>query len=168
MLTMGSRAIGISARPVGGAIPIALRVSGSPGDSNVSCVLAYVQTDGSLGATPVYQLPTVWGDLFVFGSDVIPSASYEVRSQIDSGAMSPMLPAETGLWADVDGSGFVNLADALFIVQAIEGGNPAPTEVLDIWPCEPDGFVNLDEALHIVTAIEGVTYADENCPDVCP
>lgn len=164
VVAASSRRIDVTPLPAGSPGPVALEVT-SP---DWTCLLKYVDTDGSLSDMPVEQLIDDWGTIMVTDVDIVPDSTYEVRAVC--GAFTSDAGSDTTFtWGDIDGDGFTNLGDAFIIVEVIEGTSPNFTVAdADIWPCEPDGFVNLVEALQIVLTIEGQTYAETGCPLPCP
>jgi len=143
--------------------PVAVQVT-SP---DWPCLLKYVDLDGSLTDAPVYEYSHYWGTVVVSGVEIVPGSSYKMRF-VDEFVSSAPHTTTTHSWGDVDGSGTVNLADALQVIQAIEGsGSLLARSAADISPCTPDGNVSLVEALEVILAIEGKTYADTGCPGPC-
>ncbi|MFQ5461117.1 MAG: hypothetical protein ACE5E5_00655 [Phycisphaerae bacterium] len=166
----GSRAI--LATPMSDT-PQAIRVTGDPNDINVSCVDLYVQSDGSLGATPVFQTAAQWGTVAITGEPVIPSSSYLVLA--DCGApgnpnLSLAAPVTTWMWGDVESppNGVANFADILLVVAAFQGDfTNVSLERADLEPCAPNGTVNFADLQRDVQAFQGSGYDATGCPVPC-
>lgn len=164
----GSRHVAIT--PASGSSPVALRVRGDADDPAVACVDQYVQADGSLGATPVFQTPAAWGVVYVGDGEIRPLRTYAVNTvcgSIGSPNPSPTVESTTARFGEMTGDAFVNLDDILRVLAAF-GGAFAPgttVEHYDLMPCTPDGLVTLDDILAELSAFSG---AGLNCPAVCP
>ncbi|MEK6675932.1 MAG: hypothetical protein AABZ47_09800, partial [Planctomycetota bacterium] len=65
VVAQGSRHLLVTPAPA--PVPVAILVTGDGNDPDISCLSMYVQTDGSLGATPFFALPAVWGGVDVHG-----------------------------------------------------------------------------------------------------
>ncbi len=118
----GSRYIDVTPAP--GADTVALRVTGSATDPEVSCVSQYVQADGSLGDIPVYFTPAQWGTVSVYGDNLRPGTSYFIRA--DCGAtpgevLSDPVGATTWKWGDVNMDARADVADILRVVDGFLG-----------------------------------------------
>jgi hypothetical protein len=158
----------------------ALLVTGDAGDPDVSCVSLYVQEDGTLGSTPVFQTPAEWGSAVpVHGLEIIPGTTYQVQADCGSpGEPELSTPASgaTWLWGDIEvdivtgePNNIVNIGDVLASVQAFTGDYSQTTlERVDLEPCEPDYFMNIGDVLWAVNAFTGQTFEEQNCPPPCP
>lgn len=167
----GPRSINITAQPPAGAAPVALLVTGDPNDPRISCLMLYVQADGSLDTTPVFQLPSVWSTIDVTGSEIIPSAmmqpptTYFVQEECGT-ILTTATPATTALWGDVNVDGMVDIDDILCMLAGFSGSFVNCTFVnLDLFPCTPDQIINIDDILRILNAFSGGAYP---CPPPCP
>jgi hypothetical protein len=143
---LGSRYIGVTPAP--GTDPVAIRITGNPSDSSVSCVLQYARpscflgsnnsnactTDadcpsgtcqnwnGLLGDTPVYLTPAQWnGEVKVRGYDIQPNKSYRVRADCGGGLLSDHVTVTTWIWGDALGNGQRSFADISATVDAFRG-----------------------------------------------
>ncbi len=165
---VGSRYIGITPLPADLGLAVALRLTGDAGNPDVACVSVYVQADGSLDATPVYQTPAAWGTLYAYGDQILPGTSYEVRAELAGGASSPAGSGGTWPWGDIDNNGTVNFFDIMLTVQGFQGDFTLITlEAVDLEPCVPNGIINFEDINQVVWAFQGQTYADTGCAVPC-
>lgn len=114
----------LSITPDAGVDPIALLVEGDAADPDVSCVSQYVQADGTLGSTAVYQTPAQWGTVSVRGENIIPSSNYTVRQDCGNPqgtVLSTLVPTRTWKWADVNNDTRSDIADILRVVDGFLG-----------------------------------------------
>jgi hypothetical protein len=157
----------VTPQPSDGAIPVALYLTGI--DTAVACMGAYVQADGTLGATPVYQLPAQWETISVTGEAILPATNYGIEARFESAVTSPPMAVTTWSWGDVDNNGVCNFSDVLHTVHGFRGDfTNATLEMVDIWGCTPDGLVNFEDIQQCVRSFQGATYEDMACPPVCP
>lgn len=164
----GSRYVAVTPATSAGAV--ALWIEGDPGDTDVSCVGAYVQADGTLGANPVYLTSAQWGTVMVRGAEVIPQSNYRARTECGTLATpnrSSEASASTGRYGDLNGNSIVNLDDILLVLNAFQGLFAPGTSLghYDLAPCAPNGVVNLDDILAELAAFAG---GQLSCPAVCP
>jgi hypothetical protein len=170
----GSRYLAVSPRP--GATPVALIVTGV--DLAVSCVSLYVQSDWTLGPDPVFKPPTGsngWGTAHVHGLEIIPSTTYVVETECDTGAgigFSSAASDTTWQWGDTDNTGgLVNILDITWIVDGFRGIFINATRyAVDLWGIAPDDCQpQLDITIIDVTkAIEAFQQFPFPCDDPCP
>ncbi|MGB0716954.1 MAG: FG-GAP-like repeat-containing protein [Phycisphaerae bacterium] len=166
----GPRHLLIDVSSGGGAF--AIYVTGDQDDVNTACVAGYLQADGTLGASPVFQDAATWGiNVYATGEEIIPGGFYVV--QYDSGTpgnpeLGPEAFVSTPVHGDVDENGAVNFADIQLVVQAFQQNfaNVA-LEAADLEPCVPNGVVNFADILENVLAFQGQTYAESGCPLPC-
>lgn len=157
---------GLSANLISGdPAPFAIRITGNPGDPNVSCVDAYAQGDGTIGPVPVEQTAAAWGaELTLTGEVVIPESAYQLTFE---GLNLPPVSITTARWGDANGDGLANLADVFLTVLGYQGEFEVPLQAIDVTPCEPDGNVTLADAFLFVLAFQGADYSSAGCPAVC-
>ncbi|MFQ5463800.1 MAG: trypsin-like peptidase domain-containing protein [Phycisphaerae bacterium] len=166
---IGGRSFEITPQPSDGTIPIAIGLIGAASDPAVSCLQAFVQADGALAPTPVFQLPSAWATLRLVDGDILPGTTYEVFQEFISGPISDSVAFETWMWGDVNDDGVANFVDVQFQVLGFQGNfSNAALESLDIWPCTPDGVVNFEDIQRGVRAFQGISFNEENCPSPCP
>jgi len=106
--------------PPAGTNPVALLVTGSAGNSNISCVSQYVQADGSLGDTAIYQSPVQWGTISVRGDAIRPSSTYHVWTDcggVPGEVLSDPVSATTWRWGDVNMDGSADISDVLRVID---------------------------------------------------
>lgn len=158
--------------PVADTTPIAFLVTGLPTDGVVSCVSQYVQLDGSLGVSPVFQTPAQWGTVHIADEAIRPSADYRIRGDCGSpGNPDITLPADarTWKWGDVNNNTFVNVSDIQLIVKAVQQDYSLVTlERADLLPCQPNRLVNVSDVQAGVLAFQHLPLTAVNCPDPCP
>jgi hypothetical protein len=156
---------------------VALLVTGS--DAAVGCVSLYVQTDGRLGADPVYRLPrgiSGWNTVHVHDFEILPETSYVVQTECETGQgldLSTSASATKWMWADTDNSGgLVSIFDVTLIVDGFRGVyDLASLQAVDIWGgsptgCAPQGVIDVLDMSLAVDAFRQFPYP---CPvDPCP
>ncbi|MGB0715684.1 MAG: hypothetical protein ACPGXK_07395, partial [Phycisphaerae bacterium] len=141
----------------------ALRLTGDDQNSDVACVDAYIQADGSLGAAPVNQTIAQWGVVTVTGAEIIPDATYTATPE---GAAGNVLELTTWPWADVDNNQLTNLADAQLAVIDFQNSNY--NAIADVEPCGGNGVINLADVQTIVNVWQGVLTYGAVCGTPCP
>ncbi len=79
----------------------------------------------------------------------------------DSWGVQSLVPIEF-VWfcGDADGSGFVNITDAVYLIQYIFNGGPEP-DPYEAGDANCDGTVNITDAVYLITYIFG------GCPEPC-
>jgi hypothetical protein len=154
--------------PAPGQAAIALVVSGDPGDPSVSCLSKYIQADGSLGATPVYQTPATWGTVLVKDEAIRPSTTYLVQADCGGVPGDPTM-VTTWVWGDANDNGVVNLDDILRVLDGFQLVfiPPATLERVDLLGCTPNQAINLDDILAVLDAFQLVPFS-VSCGDGCP
>jgi hypothetical protein len=160
--------------PVHG-IPMALLVEGDPDNPNTSCLSQYVQADGTLGTTPVFQDYNVWGTVIAHGEAIVPGTYYKVWCDYGApGYSSVGTPVTTGLWGDVVGdfyqdhwtpsNGTVSFSDIAAVVSAFRNDLTAPpVSWVDLVgqsgsPCIPDLAIDFLDISAAVEAFKGYSY----------
>lgn len=169
----GPRYIQVTPRP--GNTEVALRVTGV--DPEVACVSLWVQADGTLGPDPVFKRPggvNGWQVAHVRGLEVIPSTTYTVEAQCETGvglAFSASSNATTWLWADSSNSGApIDISDVLLIIERFQGVlTNVSLYAVDLWgsfePCLPQGTIEIADALRAIDAFTGLPFpCDVPCP----
>lgn len=164
--TVGCRYLAVT--PLPSADDVALRIEGDASDRHVSCISAYVQSDGRLGPEPVYQSPTLWETVFVYGEEIRPGAKYWIRSECagdGSSKLSTPATATTWVWGDVNGDGASEGEDLLLILDASRGVFDGITvQNADLAGCIPDAQVDGLDVFGILDAFQGLPFG---CPAVC-
>ena len=162
----GSRQISIT--PKDGDEPVAYYVSGDALAPDVGCVAGYVQADGTLGESAVFQTPDDWGTIKVSDPGIIPESKYAVQSAVgtmDDPQLGEPVDVTTWKWGDVAnnygepvGDGLIDVNDVLCAMEGF--GAPAECAALDQQPCSQiDGSMNLDDLLVVTEAFGGTTFA---------
>jgi hypothetical protein len=164
----GPRYLMAAPQPPDLTLPVALLLSGDVDDPEVSCISLYVQTDGTLGDTPVYRTPAEWSTLHLHGEEIVPGCDYHLHAELEGGLRSPGGSATTWIWGDVDGNGFVNIGDVLYSVFGFQGDfTYVSLEAIDLSPCTPDRGISIDDVLAAVNAFVGDSYLDGGCSMPC-
>ncbi len=169
----GSRYVLVTPPPIDA--PVALRLS-SPIEPCWER-FADFDTDPGLAAlgiarlseTPVYRLPSEWGDLRIADREVIPSRAYPVQLQFDDGGLSPAATAITSIWGDtIAPYGLVDAVDIAGGVGRFKGLRESPpVERCDLYPSVPDQIVDALDITMIVDAFKGFPYP-LRVPEPCP
>lgn len=162
-LTQGPKAFQVTPNPPAAITPVALKVT-SP---DYPCLLQYIQANGTLGNSPVFQLPAAWGTKIVTGSQVVPSSTYHIVEECDS-FTSPVASVDTCLWGDINCNGFVNVTDIQLMVLAFQHiYSGFPFERFDVAPCTPNGLVNVTDIQRVVLAQTIAQQYSFFCPIPC-
>lgn len=165
----GSRYLAVT--PASCGLAVALRVTGDPDDPEVACVWGYVQPDGTLAETPIFQTPVEWETVHVRGEEIRPGTTYHVQAECDAelGVFpSENAPASTWPWGDANDSGWVNLDDVLLVLDGFRGVfDPATLENVDLYPCLPDGQIDADDILGVLDGFGRLLFS-AGCPQPCP
>ena len=152
--------------------------------AGISCLPMYVDADGLLQTTPVYQTQAEWGTVHVHGRQIVPSTEYEVRivlrRPVDAYEVtSESTFATTSIWADLCGvlqsdppNGVVNLTDILFVLDAFAtnqglvavNGQYAADLTGPDGSCVPNGVVNLSDVLPV---LDNVAHPSPPYPAEC-
>ena len=159
---------------------MALLVSGVSDDPAVSCLSLYVQADGSLDPTPMFQTPDEWGTIQVLGEEIVPSEIADgvvvpTRYNVQADEGSPGNPelslpvvVTTWVWGDVDDSRSVEARDIELILLGVRGVfDDATRESLDLAPCRPDGLVNVSDLQQGLKALGGESFGAGMCSMPC-
>ncbi len=161
----------LAATPDADEAMVAILVTGEAQDPAIACVSLYVQADGRLGSTPVYQSPAQWDTVHIADTQIIPSASYQVRVDCNPGQpgtdLSPPAVATTWPFGDVNNDGVADIDDVLVVIDAAQGifGPDVTIPNVDLAGCLPDGQIDADDIVFVLDAAEG---RDFSCPEICP
>jgi hypothetical protein len=132
-----------------------------------------VQDPGVLGiACPMADIPYVEVEILEPGEYLIPIGGIDpifptveltfegtlkqaVAFEWDSWGVQSLVPIEF-VWfcGDADGSGFVNITDAVYLIQYIFGGGPEP-DPYEAGNANCDGVVNVTDAVYLINYIFG-------------
>ncbi len=166
---LGPRYLSVTVQPPTLAIPVALLLVGDPADADVSCVSAYVQATGELGAIPVYQTAAEWGTIAVYGEQVIPSTTYTVTTETETGVSMESGEVLTWQWGDVNNNGDISFVDINLVVRGFQGDfADADREAVDLVPCLPNSDINFADINADVAAFQGMDYWHTECAAPCP
>lgn len=145
---------------------VALYVTGDANDPQVSCLMAFVQADGTLGPSPWLQDAAAWGTVHVRDAAIIPGADYTVYDVYDAAVCPDLLSAApasvtSSPWGDLNGDGLVNGHDLLIFIDAYLGD--ALYWKGDLGPQVPDGQVDGDDLLCWIDAYYAEPYPYTSC-----
>jgi hypothetical protein len=168
---VGGRRIQVTPQPPGTPAPVALHLT-SP---DWTCLDLYISAAGTLGATPVYQIPDDWGTIMVLDEDIVPSSTYVVEAECGTFVSAPG-SGTTALWGDVAGeflvdewtppNGVVDFNDITATVDGFKHLTTAPPEEwIDIYPCTPEGVIDFMDIATVTDAFKGYPYP---CASPCP
>ena len=164
----GPRYVTVRAQPDDLMVPMAIKVTGDPGNPEVSCMSYYVQPDGSLGATPTFKTPDTWGEVHVSSLMIRPETMYNFQAEIEEGATTSLTSGTTWMWGDVNDDLIVNVDDLLLLISGFQGDfSKATRENLDLDPCEPNTLVNIGDIFAAIAAFQGEHFADKSCQSPC-
>ncbi len=155
--------------PAPNDVPVAVLVSGYLGNPGVACFTGYVQAEGDLAPTPVFQMSDVWGTINVSAAEILPSTSYMI--QIDSGTpgtpiLSTPVVVTTAPFGEVDGAPGVDSDDIACTLAAFQGNfEECSLWATDVGGCTPNATVDLDDILFVINAFDGQPFS---CPVPCP
>lgn len=157
----GARYLAVT--PAAGADPIALRVQ----SVSVACLPLYADAAGYLVETPVYQTPAAWGTVHVGDREILPSVTYEVHAETQSGLLSATAgSATTHDWGNVNNQNGIDIYDILCVLDGYSGNfddcslyaDDLAGELADIHT--PDRLVDLLDIASVLDAYSGLAYAD--------
>ncbi len=154
----------LAVTPAPGPDPLALLVS----SAGASCLPQYVQADGSLDPAPVFVTPPVWGTVFVTDAEIVPSVTYDVQTESQSGTLSAASSATTFMWGDVDNNVVVNFNDIALVVRGFQGDfSVTIRQAVDLVPCVLNDDINFADINADVRAFQGAPYTETGCPSPC-
>lgn len=157
---LGSRAIVVTPQPPNSPAPVALLLT-SP---DWTCLSKYIDVDGLLVDTPVFQLPAQWGDIIVQDPDIVPSSTYVVTAEC-GGFQSPASSGDTWLWGDMNNDGTVSFTDINLIVEAFKSIFTVPFIVANLAPCDLDDMISFKDIGAVVEAFKQIPFP---CAIPCP
>ncbi len=135
--------------------PTALQVT-SP---EFACLEMYAHPSGVLVDAPVFQTASQWGQTVLFGIEVVPSATYEVRT--DCGVLSEPQPLTTAKWGDADRDGRISIFDLFCVLDGFRGNfNDCTLEDVDLTGADdvPDGAIDIGDIFAVLDAFRGLAY----------
>ena len=157
---------GVGGKYVG--VPSAIDIDGD----SISDEMVAGLVDDPLNAH--FLTPAQWGELYVYGQDIVPETSYIVQGDCGSPG-NPSLFAGTGAttwdWGDTNNDG-VDFLDISNVVSAFTGNfSQATLAGTDLTDCVPDQIIDFDDIVAAVKAFTGRSYAESTCcarpcPDV--
>jgi len=181
----GSRCMLITP-PVHGE-PFALRVDGTALSEAAWCISEYVQADGQLNATPVFQTSDAWGTVLVCDDKIIPDASFIVRCDFGEPGiprLSDDACVDTPRWGDPVGdfiagewtppNDVIDFLDISSVVDAFRNLPTAPAayRVALVGPsgneCSSDLGIDFLDISGAVDAFKGSSFSEAlSCPMPC-
>ena len=159
VVASGSRWLDVT--PPVGLPSVALKVSAA----GLGCLPMYVDIDGTLTSTPVFQSSAAWGTIHVGDRPVVPSTEYTIDAEVTPGVSFATGSATTRAWGDADGDGDVNVFD---IVCALDGFQGIFTN------CTPYGVdqnggavsqpvtIDMEDVTAVLDAFSGTAYPDSS------
>ncbi len=162
-----------------GVDPIALRIDGDPNDPLIACISKYVQADGTLGNTPVFQLPAVWDGILATGSELIPSSDppapvreYFVFAECQStGLVSAGRSVPMTLWADLDNSSDHDIVDIILAINFVTNPPvfPPTFAAVDVGGCQANGELDISDIVQVILIATdyGGSFENSACPRPC-
>lgn len=160
--SIGCRYVAVTPAP--GPDPIALLVIGDIDDPGVSCVFSYVQVDGTLEQTPVFQTPQEWDTVYVGDAQIAASTTYHVQAGCGQGqtveSVSSPVTLETWVWGDVNNDGCAFIDDVTMVLDGSQGniGEGTLLESLDLGPSRPDRQIDSEDVQAVQYAYIGAVY----------
>ncbi len=170
----------------------ALLLTGDPDDANVSCLSLYLQLDGTLGPTPVFQTYDAWGTTIICDENLVPETAYNVwcdYGEPGSAVLSPATEAATTVLGDTVGpwdseaggwtlpDGRADIIDVVAVLDKFGGLESAPPMhqvdligVSESGPeCYPDQSIDILDAVVALDGFSGDSYWDSTgCTPPCP
>lgn len=170
----GARYIGITPS-FATQTPVALRVQGDAANPSVSCLSMFVQADGTLGVTSVFQTPVQWCRVHAHAVEIIPDTNYTVES-FDGTVWSSPISVTTWLWGDVNNDALSDFTDISLVIAGFGGDfSDASLEAMDQAPplfpatcAAPDGMIDFDDVDAAVDAFQSIPYPCPNPPIIGP
>ena len=151
----GSRHLAVT--PPVGLPAVALKVSAA----GLTCLPKYVDADGGLTASPVFQSSTQWGTILVKARPIVPATLYTVIAEAMGGEPVASGSATTADWGNTDGQGDVSVFD---IVCVLDGSQSVFTRCSlaadDQAAGLPDGVVDAADIQATLDAFSGRPYPD--------
>ena len=137
----------------------------------MACLSLFVQADGTLGETMVFQTPVQWCRVHVHGVEIIPDTNYTVES-FDGTTWSGPISVTTWLWGDVNNDGNSNFTDIGLVVDGFGGDfSGASLEAMDQAPplvqgtcAGADGVIDFDDITAALDAFQSIPYPCPNPP----
>ena len=139
---------------------VALLVEGDSADPAVGCLSLYVQTDGTLEANSVYQLPEDWDGTYISDEEVVPESIYKLSVEYAPGLLSAPQFVTAGVWGDVNGSGVLDIDDLMCMLDAFSGFYvpPCTHRGADLVPPLPNDLIDVDDMQALLSAFAGDPY----------
>lgn len=159
--------------------PMALLVTGDPDDPSVVCLSKYVQADGHLGSSPVFQSSGAWTGILVCAGEIHPGTQYDIWCDFGTEGipvLSPAASATTAVWGDTVGKflgdyweppdGVARIMDIVAILdtfRALPGAPPIHwVDLIGTGPsgieCEPDQLIGTMDLVMALDAFSGFTF----------
>jgi len=168
--------------------PFALRVDGTTLSEGSWCISEeYVQADGRLGTTPVFQTSATWGTVLVCDDTIVPDSSYVVRCDFGEPGIPTLSDdacVDTPRWGDPVGdliagewtppNGVIDFIDISSVVDAFRNLPTAPASyrVDLVGPsgseCSTDLTIDFLDISGTVDAFKGSSFSEVlACPLPC-
>lgn len=160
---VGARYLAITPAPDSASVAIRVEADG------ISCLPRYVDADGYLTDTPVFQSSTAWGTVHVGDLAIIPSTTYAVRADVrlanEPENLSDPVPATTWAWGDVNNADGVNLFDIIYMLDAFQDIFLQATFFsTDLRGNVPDRTIDVFDIIAVLDAFQDLPYPGTPCP----
>ena len=159
---VGSRYLAIT--PAAGPPSVALRID----SSSIDCMPMYVDANGLLTDTPVFQSATTWGTVYVADAEIIPSTTYQVQSDVrlpaESENLSDAVAATTWMWGDPTHDEFVDVMDIVCVLDGFDlAYGQCSREADDLMESVPDRVIDVNDLVAVLDAFAHVSYYGTWC-----
>ncbi len=160
-LTLGAGARYLTATPPPGLNSVALRVE----SSELTCLPQYIDMQGLLVDTPVFQTSEEWGTVLVGDREIIPFTTYEVRSDVRLPAepenLSLPTTATTWHYGDGNDSGSVDVFDIVCVLDGFQSlFGQCSLFSTDQMGTAPDRLINIFDIIAVLDAFGGMSYPE--------
>jgi hypothetical protein len=159
--SMSATAIGsrwLEATPPAGLATVALKVTGG-----LACLPKYIDANGALTTSPVFQSSAQWGTVRITGRPIVPLTAYSIQAEVTAGTPIGSAGATTWRWGDANNSGGVDVFD---IVCALDGFQSVFTNCTAHGVDQSAGSgvfpvtVDFADVTAVLDAFSGVAYTD--------
>lgn len=161
VLAVGPRYLAIT--PPADQASLALRIESEV----LPCTPKYVDENGLLTDTPVFQSSAAWGTVFVADREIIPSIEYsvvaDVRQEHEAENLTPAVTATTWSWGNVDNDGVIGLFDLLCVLDGYQDiFTNCSLQSVDLMGQTPNRMVDVFDILAVLDAFQEIAYPDPN------
>jgi hypothetical protein len=159
---VGARYLAIT--PPSEAESVAIRIE----QAGIPCLPRYVDANGYLVDTPVFQGAAAWGTIHVADRAIVPSTEYDVRADVrlesESENLSAAVSGTTWAWGDTNNDDDVNLFDIVNVLDGFQNvflqATPYST---DFRGDVPDRLIDIFDIIAVLDAFQDLPYAADTC-----